>query len=186
MVEKKKAVRKKNIRKKSRPSKLGHDPLSWIDEKDIDDIAGGDNDNPESIAESKEENTESNHDEVDNLSVAMENNVNDNTEKDINKSEEMDEIHRENLDMLDLTSHFGISRVADIYPQMQSLISSSSETLKISGGDIESVDTAALQLLLAFVAEAEKNGKKIEWESCSEKLRSSASLLNIEKSLGIG
>jgi len=57
--------------------------------------------------------------------------------------------------------------------------------IEIRAEDVESIDTAALQLLISFVNEAKSKGKSIKWESCSDKLEDSSGLLAIKEGLGI-
>ena len=85
--------------------------------------------------------------------------------------------------MLDLPFHFGISQVGDVYHKMESLLNSDSELIEIQGEDIESIDSAAIQLLTIFIIKAKADGKSIKWLNTSEKLRLSVNTLGINNFL---
>ncbi len=53
------------------------------------------------------------------------------------------------------------------------------EPVSIKGGDIEKIDSAGLQLLLAIMKEADRAGVEIKWSSASESLRRNAEQLGL-------
>lgn len=55
--------------------------------------------------------------------------------------------------------------------------------LELHTADIERVDTAGLQLLVAFYRAAHEHGLKVEWRSVGAVLRSSSTMLGIASSL---
>lgn len=185
---KKKAVKKKMVKKKASPkkkssSKLGHDPLSWIDENDAEKLKkqnqpvnqtteGRSGSMPEEkVAEGEEVSLE---EPVDQPEVSSE---------EVTPAVESEKSEDEN--MLDLPVYFGIAQVADVYQQMKSIIESDSNAIDIKAGDIESIDTAALQLLSAFIKQAEENNKSVSWSSRSEKIDSAIAVLNMAESLSV-
>lgn len=57
---------------------------------------------------------------------------------------------------------------------------------ELDGSAIERVDTAALQVLLAFARESRDRKKELEWSEVSETLMNASTLLGISRELGIG
>ncbi len=57
--------------------------------------------------------------------------------------------------------------------------------VNINAGDVESADTAGLQLLLAFVNGVTSTGKIIKWQSTSPALEEAASKAGISEQLGL-
>jgi len=83
---------------------------------------------------------------------------------------------------ISLPSRFSIAEVDEIYTQMSSLLAQDTIDIELDGGNVESVDTSALQLLYAFNEKAAMSGKTIHWKSTSEKILESSRLLNINLS----
>ena len=57
--------------------------------------------------------------------------------------------------------------------------------LRLHASSLERVDTAALQLLLAFQKTARERGLRIQWESTSAALQNSATALGLSEALGL-
>ena len=53
--------------------------------------------------------------------------------------------------MLELPIYFGIAQVGEVYENMKTVAENAGEEVKIKADDIESIDAAALQLLLVFI-----------------------------------
>ena len=87
--------------------------------------------------------------------------------------------------VFELPPYFGIAQVAATKESMQSFLQSSGGEIEIQAEDVDSIDTAALQLLISFIKEAKSKGKNIKWGSTSGKLESSVELLAIKEELGI-
>jgi anti-anti-sigma regulatory factor len=66
-----------------------------------------------------------------------------------------------------------IAQVAD-WQQKLSGIFDLREPVSLDAGDIEKIDGAGLQLLVALMKEAEAAGVPIEWRACSEVLQQNA------------
>jgi phospholipid transport system transporter-binding protein len=58
--------------------------------------------------------------------------------------------------------------------------------VKIDGGAVERIDTAALQLLAAFVREMRAASRTVEWIDSSVALRRAAGSLGLRPVLGLG
>jgi phospholipid transport system transporter-binding protein len=56
---------------------------------------------------------------------------------------------------------------------------------ELDGSAIERVDTAALQVLLAFARESHNRKKELGWSEVSEPLMNASTLLGISRELGI-
>ena len=158
----KKASKKKASRKKK--DKLGHDPLAWISDEDAEQLK----------KEVKEDD------------VVVE------KETEAIKPDEIESVVEETQEdamseqtIFELPPYFGIAQVAETKESMQSFLQSSGDEIEIEAEDVDSIDTAALQLLTSFIKEAKSKGKNIKWRSTSNKLESSVELLAIKKELGI-
>lgn len=77
--------------------------------------------------------------------------------------------------------------IADVVTLKESLLGCLEKgkpvTLDVSG--LDSVDTAALQLLLAFRIEAQKRGIDVHWKKPSETLLDNARIIGLERHLGL-
>ena len=145
--------------RKNRGNKLGHDPLAFMDAVDEQDVA------TEEVADS---NT------VSRQGIAIESVADD--------PDVTDEIATATLN---LPPYLGIAQVAEMYTNIQSLLNTMSKKIEINAGEVESVDTAGLQLLMALIKQSRTNGIQIVWETISPKLMKSAELLNIKPMLSI-
>lgn len=158
----KKATKKKVSRKKK--DILGHDPLAWISDEDADQLKNNIKEDKAVVGEIKE--TEP--DAIDTV---------------------VDEIQEEEImseqTIFELPSYFGIAQVATTYGAMQNFLKNSTEVIEIEAKDVESIDTAALQLLAVFINEAKTKDKTIKWNSCSDKLSNSIELLGMSEDLGV-
>jgi anti-anti-sigma factor len=80
---------------------------------------------------------------------------------------------------LDLGKVLTISQVADWREKLVGVFDLR-EPIVINGGDIEKIDSAGLQLLVALMKEADATGAKIEWRAASELLKQNASQLGLD------
>jgi len=72
----------------------------------------------------------------------------------------------------------GIAELEVLYPTLLSLLLEE-QSIVFDCGDIEQVDTAALQLLHAFFQEAKIHGKSVNWDNVSDIFLQSARVLGI-------
>ncbi len=157
------APKKKSSRKKK--DKLGHDPLAWINDEDVEKLK----------------------------SEAEEDNVSDKKEIEAIESDGikpmLEEIQEDKImgkqTVFELPPYFGIAQVAATKESMQSFLENSTDEIEIEAGDVESIDTAALQLLASFIKEAKSKDKCIKWRLISNKLEDSVKLLAMKEELGI-
>ena len=186
---KKKAAKKKAA--KPKVSKLGHDPLSWIDDAEAENLKQ-ENRQKHEISEPVEQedtgDTTENHEQaiapVEEAPAEIEAPV-EAVEEVVEEEVQVEPEAEEDSKMLDLPVYFGIAQVAEVYQKMQPLVESSDDPVEIKADDVESVDTAALQLLLGFVKQLEEKGKSVKWMGCSDKFNSSVIVLNMGETLGI-
>lgn len=85
---------------------------------------------------------------------------------------------------LSFDHRFSIREVATIYTQLQQLLDKDVD-VELDFEDVDVVDTAALQLLVAFTKEANKRGTSITWQQPSAALFRSAELLGLSHELGL-
>jgi ABC-type transporter Mla MlaB component len=78
----------------------------------------------------------------------------------------------------------GISTVNELYRSLRQLFESG-QTVELDVSRVERVDTAALQLLCAFVCDSNALGRKIQWYRPTSALISSAKLLQIHRLLAL-
>lgn len=159
-------------KKKSSPkkpaSKLGHDPLAWIDE--VDDkqaiseqdpiVAPGQyTDYPVASLSEVTESPPVSKVDVDasvKISAGMESS------------------------RLNLPAYFGIAQSSAICEEMRNLLSSGCKAIEISGNDVESFDASALQLMIAFRNQASANDVSLVWSGRSQKIQEISDLLNVD------
>jgi ABC-type transporter Mla MlaB component len=77
-------------------------------------------------------------------------------------------------------------RIADIGPlhrQLRDALDAS--RIVLDGGSVDRIDTAALQLLVAFQHEARKRGQQVSWVGMSAPLHDAASQLGLTQVLAL-
>ncbi len=77
-----------------------------------------------------------------------------------------------------LTKALNIAQVAELHEEFGKLLIEA-HPMEVDASAVETVDTAALQLLLAVVREAEKKDVAFSWRSPSAAFSNSASLLGL-------
>lgn len=87
--------------------------------------------------------------------------------------------------IFEVPPYFGIAQVIETKESMASILNDSADQLLLEAEDVESIDTAALQLLVSFVKKAESESKVVSWKSCSDKLKTAAELLSLTEDLKI-
>ncbi len=151
--------RTKAVRKaKKKPSLIGIDPLAWIDnaETKIDDT----------LAESTQQDC-----------VAE-------AEPTQQDSAEEQPAPPGNITSLSFSPRFSIREVAARTRELQQLLEQDAQ-VELDFEDVDIVDTAAIQLLVAFTKEAHKRGVAISWQQPSAALLRSAELLGLSQELGL-
>jgi len=84
-----------------------------------------------------------------------------------------------------LDSNPSIQNVAELREQLVVVCKSASGVV-IDAGKVETIDTAALQLLSAFVNSVRGQSRTIEWSELSDVFRDMADLADLGRCLGIG
>jgi len=56
---------------------------------------------------------------------------------------------------------------------------------ELDGGQVDRVDTAGLQVLLAFITTAKSRGIELSWQQASDSLKNAARLIDLQDQLGI-
>lgn len=76
-----------------------------------------------------------------------------------------------------------IAGLETLHRQLREALGAAQCTL--DGGAVERVDTAALQLLLAFRRDAQMRGQQASWAAVSAALREAANLLGLAQTLAL-
>lgn len=80
---------------------------------------------------------------------------------------------------LKLPERFDINQVEDMQTRMQTALDKDAEQIDVNAVSVRLMDSSCLQLLLAFVAEAQKRGKTIRVLKQSEEFGFAAELLGV-------
>lgn len=149
-----------NSRKKS--SKLGHDPLAWLEDdseaeqQDVQPAAVDDASATEVTATAEAPET-----------------------RDAGEAASAEPPSGP----LPLPASFNISQAAAVHSQLCKL--ADGEDISLDAGPVETIDTSAIQLLLAARQHAETKGVGFEILNPPDKMRNIASLLNVSHRLGL-
>ena len=169
-------------RSKSKVSKLGHDPLAWMDEDDLPAKEGSPDQAMDTEIEASAEATGSAGAPVDEIEQGLETEV---EEIQAEASQQDSELAQASAGRIDLPAYFGIAQVAECKQQMDQVLKSGDSELLVNVDELESIDTAAVQLLVGFKAAAEEADKSIKYMGHSEKLTNIVDLLNLRQVLAI-
>ena len=83
-----------------------------------------------------------------------------------------------------LEGDLGIVQIHELYTQLGSVLKSAA-SIEIDAADLKQIDTAAVQLLYAFVQETKSRGLTLVWKQTSETLNSSAEQLGLKGLMGL-
>ena len=83
-----------------------------------------------------------------------------------------------------LEGTLSIATAGEFYRRLQPLLEQS-ESIQMDASDVISVDTATLQLLVAFVQDARARGLGVQWARPSQSFCQTAALLDLERYLGL-
>ena len=85
--------------------------------------------------------------------------------------------------ILSLPSELSIDNISEYKELLIEHLENSASLITLDGSKLCRVDTAGVQLLVVFIKQVLANGKKIEWQSCSEALQSTAAQLGLKQQL---
>lgn len=77
-----------------------------------------------------------------------------------------------------------ISLVTEMKAELEAALASN-ETVALDASNVESVDTAALQLLVAFIQQASLRGPRAEWHQPSEAFLATVKLMGLNDALNV-
>lgn len=77
-----------------------------------------------------------------------------------------------------------ISLVTETKAELEAALVSN-ETVVLDASNVESVDTAALQLLVAFIQQASLKGSRVEWPQPSEAFLTTVKLMGLNDALNV-
>jgi len=133
---------KKKLPAKNAVSKLGHDPLAWLDEAEKNTV-------------------DTNISPQTGMEIKIQKNI------------------TPDISTLNLPVYFGIAQSSDVCSEMRQLMDSGCKTIEIAGGEVESFDAAAVQLMMAFHNQAVAAGVEIKWSGCSQKISEVKNLMGV-------
>jgi len=81
-----------------------------------------------------------------------------------------------------LENEWNVKRIGELKSLLES-VAANDEVIQIDGGDVENIDTAALQLLCAFIGHRRASGGQVEWVRTSSQLHEQAELLGMQEHL---
>lgn len=87
-----------------------------------------------------------------------------------------------NETVLKLDNILGISDIHELHKTLHGILNKESDIL-IDASDVQSVDTAVLQLLTAFCLKLDRNGYNIKWKNPTQTFIDRCCLLNLEELL---
>lgn len=85
---------------------------------------------------------------------------------------------------ISLEGDLGIVQIEELYDKMSGVLEKASD-IEIDAAALNQVDTAAIQLLYAFVHDARSKGLNICWKSRSEALDAAAEQLGLSEYMGL-
>ncbi len=94
-------------------------------------------------------------------------------------------IDMDNGKMFICPDYFDISIVSDAKNIFKGLLDEKPETISLDTKKMESIDTAAMQLLFVFINDAKKKGININFQIDDDSLCRTASVLGLSKHLGL-
>lgn len=83
-----------------------------------------------------------------------------------------------------LDTNPGIQNIGELKAQLLAA-NEAGETVIVDAGKVESVDTAVLQLLVAFVNTVREQSRTVEWSELSSAFRDMATLADLGECLGV-
>lgn len=87
---------------------------------------------------------------------------------------------------IELPANITIGKVQSIQESLEVLLDDPDlESVHLCGRSVERVDTAGVQLLLAFAKDAQERSLRVQWLQASEKLRSAVGQLGLHGVLSI-
>lgn len=87
-------------------------------------------------------------------------------------------------DQFVLESSLVINKASDVYESLKKF-SENKQSIEIDASKVENIDSAILQLLVAFALDLKKNDIKLSWHGPTEGLKEKATILGLTKSLGL-
>lgn len=82
-----------------------------------------------------------------------------------------------------LREQLDVAAAASLHAALRDLLTANGR-LEVDGGAVMQVDTAVMQLLLAFVREAGWRGLSLRWVDVSDRLREAAGTLGLQGAMG--
>ncbi|VAX11650.1 hypothetical protein MNBD_GAMMA25-2104 [hydrothermal vent metagenome] len=83
-------------------------------------------------------------------------------------------------DVLELPSNFTIAGVTEAYSEIKSLLDSSNNEIEIDPSNLDSIDTAGMQLLYAVSEKLKLSKKSINWTCGSKTIENASDILGIK------
>ena len=87
--------------------------------------------------------------------------------------------------IFELPVYCSIAQAMELKHMIQELFLQNVKSIEIDASANETFDTTAVQLMIQFYKEASAAGYTVSWNSISERIQTIASLLKVEKHIGI-
>jgi ABC-type transporter Mla MlaB component len=91
---------------------------------------------------------------------------------------------RSNAALYVLPAKLLLSNLEGLYSDLNKLLSSKKTQLKLDSGEVSLVDSAGVQLLVAFVRSFQAKGGQVEWDNYSVQLYQMADEMGLTTQLG--
>jgi len=154
------------VKRKTKSSALGDDPLAWI----------ASDDEAKENAVKKARNNKSKSKKTKKKKAKVKTNQKNKTQKRKVKADKTN---------LVLDSIITINDAQTMYTQLNSLLELKQD-ITIDASAVEMLDTAILQLLLAFVNKIKAQNRQVVWTKPSEEMVNRATTLRLQAELGLG
>lgn len=159
---------------------LGDDPLAWLNAgTGADKKTDKKTDKNESMVKNKKNKKPKSEKKIKVDKVETEKPKSERPKDDETKADKKEKINR-----LELESSLVINKASEVYALLEKL-SVNGGAVEIDASKVEVIDSAILQLLLAFVLSLKEKGISLSWHKPSEGMLSKASILGLTEQLGL-
>ncbi|HEB56846.1 MAG TPA: hypothetical protein ENI98_11225 [Gammaproteobacteria bacterium] len=117
------------------------------------------------------------HDPFEDVKISTDKNETSKSEN--TETDKKDMTGNSNPETLSFPSRFSIATAEEIYKRMSYHLSQEQTHIELDPEKTTSIDTSAIQLLYAFIAQAKISGKTLHWKSRSEIIENASRILNI-------
>ncbi len=102
------------------------------------------------------------------------------SQKEVSSPPKDEIIKQEKPDLLKLPSNFTIAGVTETYSEIKSLLDSNNNDIEIDPSNLDSIDTAGMQLLYVVSEKLKLSKKTINWTCWSKTIENASDILGIK------